>query len=86
MSSLGRPTSASIMEHVAAHVTADQGKQVFRAIVTGTSGAQVIVRRPNETGTDTYPRLASYLVPAVDDEVLVLRLGDGFIVLGDILR
>ena len=86
MSSIGRPTSPSIMEHVAAHVRADQNAQVFRAAVTALVGDQVTVSRFNETSTDTYPKLASYVAPQVGDEVLVVRLGRGFIVMGRVLR
>jgi hypothetical protein len=64
------------------------GEFVFRAIVTGTSGNRVLVRRATQTAADAqaYPRLAAYSSPTVADEVLVIRLGGGFLVVGKIVR
>lgn len=64
------------------------GERLFRATVTGTSGNRVTVRRTGQAAADpqSYARLASYSTPQVDDEVLVARVGDGFIVLGKIVR
>jgi len=59
---------------------------VFRAVVTGTSGNLVLIRRTGQTVADTqaYARLASY-TPSVSDEVMVMWMG-GFIVIGKITR
>lgn len=62
-------------------------KFIFRAIVTGTSGNKVFIKR---TATDppedqAYARLASYSAPAANDEVVVLWMG-GYIIVGKILR
>ena len=60
---------------------------LFRAVVTGTSGNLVTIRRFGQTSADTqsYARLASY-TPSVSDEVLCLKVGTGVIVLGKVLR
>lgn len=60
------------------------GKHVFRATVTGTSGNQVTISSQQATGT--FPRLVSYASPTADDEVLVMKLGTGYIVIGEITR
>lgn len=61
---------------------------VFRAVVTGTSGNLVTVKRTGQTNADTqsYPALVSYSSPTADDEVLVVRVGDGYVVVGEITR
>lgn len=60
----------------------------FRATVTGTSGNLVFIRRTGQLVADVqaYPRLVSYTSPAADDEVIVERLGGGFIVMGEVSR
>lgn len=63
-------------------------ERVFRATVTGVSGNLVTIQRPGQTAADTqsYPALASYGSPTATDEVLVIRLGDGWVVAGKIVR
>lgn len=63
-------------------------ERVFRAVVTGTDGEKVIIQRTGQSAPDpqSYPRLASYETPTEDDEVIVLQVGDGFIVLGLVSR
>ena len=63
-------------------------ERVFRATVTGVSGNLVTIQRPGQASADTqsYPRLVSYATPAAADEVLVVRLGDGWIVVGKVTR
>jgi hypothetical protein len=55
--------------------------------VTGTSGGLVIVQRQGADGPDPagYPRLASYS-PGSGDEVLLVRVGAGYVVLGRLVR
>lgn len=60
------------------------GENVFRATVTGTSGNQVTITSQRLNGT--FPRLVSYASPTADDEVVVAKLGSGWIVLGEITR
>jgi hypothetical protein len=47
-----------------------------------------MLRRPGEVAADPvpYPRLDSYSDPQVGDEVLLLRVGSGWVVLGRIVR
>lgn len=63
-------------------------ERVFRAVVTGTSGELVAIRRTGQVAADPqpYPRLASYASPQEDDEVIVAQVGDGLIVLGLVAR
>ena len=63
-------------------------ERVFRAVVTGTSGEPVIIQRTGQANPDpqAYPRLESYESPAENDEVIVQRVGDGYIVLGKVAR
>lgn len=58
-----------------------------RGTVTGTDGARVLVQRPGEAAADPtpYPRLDGW-TPEVGDEVLLLRVGSGWVVLGRIVR
>ncbi len=60
----------------------------FTAEVTGTSGNLVTIRRIGRTTADTqsYPKLASYGSPIVDDEVWVVRRGKGWLVTGKVVR
>jgi hypothetical protein len=60
---------------------------IWRGTVTGTVGNLVTVQRPGMTAADpqSYPRLSSY-TPAVSDEVIVLRVGRGYIVCGKVVR
>jgi hypothetical protein len=65
-----------------------EGRRAFvRGTVTGTSGSLVLVQRQGESAADPigYPRLASYS-PASGDEVLLVRVGGGYVVLGRVLR
>ncbi len=61
---------------------------IFRAIVTGTSGNRVFIKRTGQASADAqaYPALASYTTPTTDDEVIVVKVGIGYIVLGKIVR
>ena len=63
-------------------------ERVFRAIVTGTSGNKVLIKRAGQAAADTqaYARLVSYATPAADDEVLVIEVGGGPLVVGKITR
>jgi len=60
---------------------------LFRAIVTGTDGNRVLIRRQGQSSADTqaYAKLESYTTPSVADEVLVIWAG-GFLVIGRIIR
>jgi hypothetical protein len=64
------------------------GERVFSATVTGTSGNLVTIKRPGQVAADpqSYPRLVSYATPTAADEVMVLKLGDGWICVGKITR
>ena len=59
---------------------------MFRGTVTGTSGNQVLVQRFAGDTIVSCARLASYSAPAADDEVLVVYLAGGYLVLGEIVR
>lgn len=61
---------------------------IFRAKVTGVSGSLVFIQRPGQSAPDAqaYARLDSYGSPTADDEVLVIMLGDSFLVIGKIVR
>lgn len=59
---------------------------LFRATVTAISAGKAKIQRAGESADDTlWARLFSY-DPAVDDEVICLRLGGGVIILGAIKR
>lgn len=61
---------------------------LFTGVVTGTVGNLVTLTRTGETVPDTqsYPRLASYAAPVAGDEVLVLAVGIGYLVVGKVVR
>jgi hypothetical protein len=63
-------------------------ERVFIAIVTGTSGSLVTVKRLGQSAADTqsYPKLDSYSSPTADDEVEILKVGSGWIVQGKVTR
>lgn len=60
------------------------GENVFRATVTGTSGNLVTITSQRVNGS--FPKLASYSSPQANDEVVVAKLGSGWIVLGKVSR
>ena len=60
------------------------GENVFRATVTGTSGNQVTITSPRVSGT--FPRLVSYASPTANDEVLVIKVGLSWLVVGEVTR
>lgn len=64
------------------------GERMFRAVVTGTSGNLVTVKRTGQGSADpqSYAKLASYSAPAVNDEVLVVKVGGGWLVCGKVTR
>jgi hypothetical protein len=53
-----------------------------RGIVTDTSGNLVEVQRTGVASADgqLWPKLACYASPQVDDEVLLVRVGEGWVV------
>lgn len=61
---------------------------IFRATVTAISANSVRIKRVGATVEDAqdYAAVDIYPFPAVDDEVLVLRLGKGYTVLGRLVR
>jgi len=68
---------------------ADQNSQVFIAVATGNvSGNLIEIRRTEQAAADAqmYPRLEGVADPTLDDELLILRVGSGLIVLGKVLR
>lgn len=73
----------SLARHIAEMIDGRMGELTARATVTGTVGSSVTVTGPVVAGT--YPRLASYS-PVSGDEVLLLRVGAGYIVLGKVVR
>ena len=62
--------------------------EVFRAVVTGTSGNLVTIQRTGQASADTqsYPKLASYSSPSVNDEVIALMVGGTPVILGKLSR
>lgn len=73
----------SLARHVADMIDGRLDGLFVRATVTGTSGNLVTVSGPQVAGS--FPRLASYTA-ASGDEVLLARVGAGYIVLGKVLR
>lgn len=59
-------------------------RRVFIAVVTGTSGNQVTITSPRVNGT--FPRLVGYASPTADDEVLVIKVGPSWLVIGEVTR
>lgn len=68
-------------------VQAESRQAFVRGTVTGTSGNRVLVQRQGAAAADPvgYPRLAGY-APSAGDEVLLVRAGGGYIVLGRLVR
>lgn len=62
-------------------------ENVFLATVTGTSGNKVtIIPSVDDVAAGSYAKLSSYSSPTTNDEVLVLRIGGGYLVLGKVVR
>lgn len=63
-------------------------ERTVRVTVTGTSGSLVTIQRTGQSAPDaqSYPKLASYGSPTNGDEVIIQRVGDGWIVLGKVVR
>ncbi len=78
----------NLLKAVAELIERKHREDVFRATVTGTSGNLVTIRRTGQASADpqSYPALASYSMPAANDEVIVMRVGDGLIVIGKVVR
>ncbi len=78
----------NLAQKVDALIRRNGRETMFRATVTGTSGNLVTVRRTGQLIPDvqSYAKLASYSSPVADDEVIVLRIGGGYIVLGKVTR
>jgi hypothetical protein len=92
MMASGATSLSRMIENI---ITATIHKVIFRAVVTGVSGNKVFIKRTGQTVADeqSYPRIISYgiptgtgSVPVVDDEVIVLRVGGGWIIVGKVLR
>ena len=65
-------------------VREDNDDQLFRAVITSVSGNLVGFKRlSSPKDQQLWATLQSY-TPVVDDEVVVARLGDGFVVMGEI--
>lgn len=77
----------NILDDVTRQLAADQRAQLFRATVTANDGSQVFIRRDDAAAADTqsYPK-ASGLVVAANDEVLVARVGNSYVVICKIIR
>ena len=63
-------------------------ERMFLATVTDVSGDQVEIQRSDSAAADvqTYSALASYATPTATDEVLVVRVGGGLLVVGKVVR
>jgi len=77
----------NILEEIMGKVEKDQNLQLFRAVVVANSGDTVQIQRTGQAAPDTqyYPKLDGVTV-ITNDEVLVARVGSGYIVLGKIVR
>lgn len=62
-------------------------RNVFLATVTGTDGDKVtIIPSVDDAAAGSYARLSSYASPQADDEVLVIRIDGGLLVVGVVVR
>lgn len=77
----------NLQSELAAAINTSQDDQIWRGVVTGTLGDLVYVRRAEQSVADTqpYPHLDSY-TPTVADEVIVARVGKGYIIIGKVVR
>jgi hypothetical protein len=65
-------------------IKAALGASAFLGKVTATPGSGTVTfKRYPDAAAETQPKLATY-TPTVDDIVLVLRVGAGWVVIGDI--
>lgn len=78
----------NLFRHIADMITKDQDKQIFRATVDDVVGNTVRILRTGATDPDTqyYPSMDSAGTLVAADEVVVLRIGSGYIVLGKVTR
>ena len=78
----------NLAQQVRGLVDALWGERMFRATVTGTSGNLVTIQRTGQGSADpqSYAKLTSYSAPAASDEVIVVKVGGGWIVLGKVSR
>lgn len=74
------------LDEVSKLLEIDQDRQLFRAVVVANSGNTVQIQRTGlAADTQFYPKLFGVTVIA-GNEVLVARLGSGFVVVGQIIR
>lgn len=77
----------SVIKEVVKNVRQENEEQITRGIVTGNVGNQVTLKRLGATDADptSWPKMSGVTVTA-GDEVLIVKSGGGFIVIGKVLR
>ncbi len=77
----------NLMRQMAAMIAANEASSIFRATVVSLTPSTITVQRTgHDAETAPYAVIDSFPYPAVDDEVIVQRIGSGFIVIGKVLR
>lgn len=78
----------NIAKYIEEAIAEGDHRQAFLATVTGTDGNRVLLQRSDAATADTqsYARLVSYASPATSDEVLVMKVGGSYIVIGEVIR
>lgn len=77
----------NVLEQSDALIKVSEAGQIFRATVFATDGNQILIIRPGESTPDetSYPKIAG-TVASPGDEVLVLRIGTAYLVVGAIVH
>lgn len=77
----------NIPQQIRAFLAGFHEETIFRATVSDISGNTIAIKRPGFLPDGQYyPALNSYASPTVGDEVLVIKVGRGFVVVGEIIR
>lgn len=74
----------NLARYIADALATEWDRRVFIGVVSGTPGNQVTITSPRVNGT--FPRLVSYATPTVNDEVLVIKVGPSWLVIGEVTR
>ena len=77
----------NLLSTVQRMIDRDADEQLFQATVASLTSSTITIQRTgHDPETARYAVIDSFPYPAVDDEVIVARVGSGFIIVGKVLR
>ncbi len=81
------PAPGNLLSTVQMMIDRDSDEQLFQATVASLTSSTITIQRTgHEPETARFAVIDSFPYPAVDDEVIVARVGRGFIIVGKVLR